>query len=565
VVNESRGTTCYNRHRPREEKLLMATSPARSTPGVYLTEVDAFPPSIVGVQTAVPAFIGYTEKATIDGKSVFQQAIPIASLADFETIFGTGFEPVYQVVPVSSPPWDIRVGLGTYQLQPITSGQFNLYYSMRLFFYNGGGNCYVVSVGDYTNQGRTPGGVPVQEADLAAGLATIQNQFGATMLVIPDAVLLPDGGAYQNIAQAMLAQSGALQDRLAILDVYGGQTINGNNVKTALEPLIASFQDYVGDNFLSYGAAYFPFLNTSVVTAADVDYTNFDPAPDPNVTTNPPGGTMLQYLLEQVADSLYTGWQRDAVQQYINQITVIVKDPNSPDDPTREQQIAALNQNLSNALPPYQQWQNAIREKMNVLPPSGGIAGVYTLSDNLHGVWNAPANVTMNSVTSCTVNLTNDQQGPLNLPLNGKAVDVIRDFVGRGSVVWGARTLDGNSPDWRYIQVRRTIMYIEQSIQQALNPFVFAANDGQTWVAVTSMISNFLQNVWAQGGLMGDTASDAYTVACGLGSSMTAQDILNGYMIVQVTLQMIRPAEFIALTFKQVMQGHDANKEERHG
>jgi phage tail sheath protein FI len=84
---------------------------------------------------------------------------------------------------------------------------------------------------------------------------------------------------------------------------------------------------------------------------------------------------------------------------------------------------------------------------------------------------------------------------------------------------------------------------------------MFAANDGQTWAAVTAMISNFLTGVWSQGGLMGNQASDAFTVHCGVGSTMTAQDILNGYMIVQVMLQMIRPAEFIELTLKQHMEG----------
>jgi phage tail sheath protein FI len=122
-------------------------------------------------------------------------------------------------------------------------------------------------------------------------------------------------------------------------------------------------------------------------------------------------------------------------------------------------------------------------------------------------------------------------------------------------VVWGARTLDANSLDWRYIQVRRTLVYIETSIKTALNQFVFAANDGKTWVAATAMVSGFLQGLWSQGGLMGDKASDAFTVQCGLGSTMTGMDILNGYMIVQVTLQMIHPAEFIELTFKQKMEG----------
>jgi len=121
-------------------------------------------------------------------------------------------------------------------------------------------------------------------------------------------------------------------------------------------------------------------------------------------------------------------------------------------------------------------------------------------------------------------------------------------------VVWGGRTLNGNSQDWRYIQVRRTIIYIEQSIKIAINQFVFAANVASTWVAVTQMISGFLQNLWSQGGLMGDKASDAFTVLCGMPDTMTATDILNGYMVVQVTLQMVHPAEFIELTFKQQMQ-----------
>jgi phage tail sheath protein FI len=88
-----------------------------------------------------------------------------------------------------------------------------------------------------------------------------------------------------------------------------------------------------------------------------------------------------------------------------------------------------------------------------------------------------------------------------------------------------------------------------------LQPFAFAANDGKTWAAATAMVSNFLQGVWAQGGLMGAKADEAFTVACGLGRTMTPQDILEGSMIVHVTLQMIRPAEFIVLTFKQRMQG----------
>jgi uncharacterized protein len=116
-----------------------------------------------------------------------------------------------------------------------------------------------------------------------------------------------------------------------------------------------------------------------------------------------------------------------------------------------------------------------------------------------------------------------------------------------------SRTLDGNSND--YIQVRRTLIYIEQSIRNALQPFVFAPNTGQTWATVVSTVSGLLTTVWSQGGLLGATAAEAFTVQCGLGSTMTSTDVLEGWMIVQVTLAVIRPAEFIELTFKQMMEG----------
>jgi hypothetical protein len=109
----------------------------------------------------------------------------------------------------------------------------------------------------------------------------------------------------------------------------------------------------------------------------------------------------------------------------------------------------------------------------------------------------------------------------------------------------------GADDDWRYIQVRRALIYIEQSIKSALDRFVAAPNDADTWAAAVGVVSSFLDGVWSQGGLIGAAASESYTVQCGLGSTMTAQDILEGYMIVQVTLQMIRPGEFIELTVKQ--------------
>jgi len=223
---------------------------------------------------------------------------------------------------------------------------------------------------------------------------------------------------------------------------------------------------------------------------------------------------------------------------------------------TAPAEVRALDDRLTAALPLLVEMKGvAAAREGSLLPAAPALAGVVTYVDSTRGVWNAPANVSLTSVASAGFPLDNAQQEELNLPLDGRAVNALRDFTGRGTVVWGARTLDGNSNDYRYIQVRRTLIYIEQSIKNALDQFVFAPNTGQTWATVVAMVSGFLQTLWSQGGLMGATAAEAFTVQCGLGSTMTGQDILDGYMIVQVTLQMIRPAEFIELTFKQKMEG----------
>ncbi len=187
------------------------------------------------------------------------------------------------------------------------------------------------------------------------------------------------------------------------------------------------------------------------------------------------------------------------------------------------------------------------------VPPSGAMAGIWSRNDEERGFWNAPANLRVFGVQGPEIEVTEEMQGDLNVPLDGKAFDAIREFVGRGTVVWGARTLDGNSNDYRYIQVVRNLTYIYQSLDPTLKEFEYAPNDEKTWTTIVSVFSKFLNNLWAEGGLMGDTASEAYSVTCGIGSTMTAQDILEGKLIVKVKLQMIGPAEYLNLIFVQKM------------
>jgi hypothetical protein len=182
------------------------------------------------------------------------------------------------------------------------------------------------------------------------------------------------------------------------------------------------------------------------------------------------------------------------------------------------------------------------------------MAGIYSMVDNARGVWQSPANVSMNSVVKPAVNITNEDQEDLNVPLDGKAVNAIRTFPGKGVLVWGARTLDGNSMDWRYISVRRTVVFIEQSIKYAVEAVVFEPNDEPLWINVKTMITNFLTSVWHQGALAGATPQDAFSVNVGLGSTMTPADILDGILRISVGVAITSPAEFIIITFQQKMQ-----------
>jgi hypothetical protein len=586
----------------------------RQTPGVYITELDAFPPAIVGVATAAPIFIGYTETARdpTTGKPIYLQPVPLSSMADYRTCFGAGFDVSGVVAAAASSAeidfeafsWDgsadglssagYTVATSVTPTGTMTYGpQFSLYSAMELFFANGGDNCFVISVANYWGTSSTTppaSGTPaaIDANDLLAGLAVSNDTRGGTMLVVPDACLLVETDAtgalsypgYQSVVVEMLRQAGTLQDRMAILDMPGALAPANWSVD-AMEEEAGAFYTAIAPAapWFSYGATYGPALESSLLANTDLAF--------PNLTGSVASTTLINNLLTSQALSLYTNdipgqgpipfpasftdvAAHIAAAFPVAGAAPIASDPanvvgvtqnlavslyGSVAIPTDSAGIKALDQYLLGALPLLANIQQILAGKLNVVPPSGAVAGAWALNDANHGVWSAPANMALNQVPAPKVLLTDVQQGGYNAPLNGNAIDILRAVVNRGTVIWGARTLDGNSNDNRYIQVRRTLIYIDQSIKQALEPFTFAANDGPTWVTVTAMISGFLTQLWQAGGLMGDKASDAFTVQCGLGSTMTGEDILNGYMVVSVTVQMIHPAEFIELIFTQTMQG----------
>ncbi|MEI6750917.1 MAG: phage tail sheath C-terminal domain-containing protein, partial [Bacteroidota bacterium] len=213
-----------------------------------------------------------------------------------------------------------------------------------------------------------------------------------------------------------------------------------------------------------------------------------------------------------------------------------------------------LDQSLALSFPVYKSILAGVGNSLTTMPPSGAVVGVYAATDRTRGVWKAPANISLANVVAPSVIFTKSDLEKLNVDdVAGKSINAIRAFPGKGTLIYGARTLAGNDNEWRYISVRRFFNMVEESTKNATEAFVFEPNDANTWVKVQAMIENFLVTLWRQGALQGIKPEHAFYVAVGLGKTMTALDILEGRMIVEIGLAAVRPAEFIILRFSHKM------------
>jgi len=516
---------------------------AMKTPGVYIVEKSAFPNSVVEVATAVPAFIGYTNKADNKGKSLSSQPWRITSMAEFENYFGGAPAPQFSFKESPTPPTE---GVPTFSLDGKsyelvqTVEKFRLYYCMKLFFQNGGGPCYIVSVGKVDPANK------VEAQPLTDGIGLLVKEQEPTIVVIPDAVELAEAEFSSLQKQMLMHCGGVMRNRVAILDVYNG---SHSRQDPAGDP-VSNFRNSLGINFLNYGMAYYPWVNTTITAGNTLSFQNLDAD----------GQVLLKTILMSemgIPDAVPAADPELAdYNKKFKQLADIVDSVTAAAPATQDEiDNAEMNKKSLVALSPrYNTILTEIANQLNLLPPSAAMAGIFTMVDNNRGVWKAPANVSLNSVTSPSVNITHDDQEDLNVTPQGKSINAIRAFIGEGTLVWGARTLDGNSLDWRYINVRRTMIMLEESVRLASKAYVFEPNVANTWVTIKSMIRNFLTGIWKKGGLAGASPDDAFGVFVGLGETMTPEDILEGILRVTVLVAISRPAEFIEITFQQQMQ-----------
>jgi phage tail sheath protein FI len=466
------------------------------TPGVFVEEISSLPPSVAEVETAIPAFIGYTEKGTIN--------VPkkINSLLEYQLNFGSA--DLEKSISIN-----IQNDTIIASIDPKKRSKNVMFYALQLYFANGGGPCYVVSTGGYDTSGAAKNDV------YKAALDAIGKEDEPTLIVFPDApYLIP--ATYYNLIIDALNQCVLLGDRFVIIDVINkdndmaGSVADFRNIATTTENA-------------KYGAAYYPNLNTSIPFSYDEN---------------------------SITVTGYTDTRRATP-------AVTATDTPSPDDGGRARRTPPASSSGFATLP--NAVKNQIKQKINELgvelTPAPAMAGVYASVDSSRGVWKAPANVSLNYVKSPVMKITDYDQSSLNIDVDaGKSINAIRAFVGKGTKVWGARTLAGNDNEWRYVNVRRFFNMVEESVKKSTYWAVFEPNDINTWTKVRAMVENYLILKWKDGALAGAKPNDAFFVRVGLGQTMTSQDVLEGRMYIEVGLAAVRPAEFIILKFSHMVQ-----------
>lgn len=579
--------------------------PNPTTPGVSVEEITKLPYSIALIDTAIPTFIGYTDQIpegydindntnAININNNTNKNLKISSLLEFEEKFGKAKLESIQLKDNK----DKRLTVVAPEVQ------FLMYYSLQMYFANGGGPCYIVSVGTYASASTG-----VQLSSLQNGLDkvdTLKAIKDPILIVFPDAVSLTESGFYELYNYTI----GKLEtkNRFAILDTYEGNSTTIGNFRA-------------GVSSTNHAAAYFPHLKTILNYSFDEDktitHTGLQETNQENddfyageiaalevlrdlataeISTTSVNGFVLADLLEQaiaIAEEIYeTADSKDALREPLNEAKAVVDaiydgtiddfripqnlQVNTPifrgefddlidairlskDKVGNANGLTLKNLQSSDSLL-YNQIKEAIKSLQVVLPPSSAIAGVYGRVDSVRGLWKAPANVSLSYVTEPTEKVSEKEQSDLNIHDSGKSINAIRFFTGKGNLIWGARTLDGKDKksdgkdnEWKYVHVRRYYNMLEQSISDSLERFIDEPHTPHTWLRAKTMLENFLNQQWMEGALVGSTPKEAYEVKVYGSKDPVTENIINP-MNVEIKIALVRPAEFIILNFSHKLQ-----------
>lgn len=464
------------------------------------------PDTVEPVSLSDVAFVGYTERAGEPGASVVNRPVRVSSPAEFEKTFGGLSASTFAVVIERTAVHSGAAGAGRISLaadEPVLPDRL-LPHSVRLFMENGGQSCIVVSTGTFSE--------PVDPHALRAGIDALDNVEQPLLIAVPDICRVSLEGRGPLVDHA-LAHCAKRRDRFVLIDVPDAMT----QASADIAHIRDDFRDRITSDWvhLRYGAAYYPHLRTRLRHEIDADRVTIAIRTPHSAARSGDGPRQAPRRLSELADNGDDARLREAVTDFLSTEPV-------------------------------------------TLPPSGAVAGVYVRNDALRGVWKAPANVPLQAVDAPAIAVDDPLNDALTSdPVAGKSVNAIRALPGKGTVIWGARTLAGNDAEYRYVPVRRLLMLVELSLERALAALTTQPNEPATWSRAARIAAGFLHELWQSGALQGANPEDAFFVHVGMGRTMNARDIQEGRLIVHVGLAPLKPAEFVGLPIVLYMSSAD--------
>ena len=502
---------------------------AVSYPGVYIEEIPSGVRTLTGVATSIAAFAGWAPKGPLD------RAQLVLSWADFERQCG---------------------GL---------DGRSYLGYAVYHFFSNGGQQAYIVRVA---------------AADAQTAEVTLQD--GAKKDVLKITAKNPGGWATAYAIASKQRGDDKTRFRLVVANVRNGTEVTVETFDNlSMNKTDSRFVERVVDNGSAIvNAQVLPGVTTPPADTLlpspklinkgteSADGTVLDPnSADFEKAVLPVGGSGGVFLLDRIDLFNLLCVPGETNPAFLANLEAFCHDrrafliADAPADATLTSLQNGPDRSLTspegaNNAAFYFPWVNApdqLQEnRPRPFPPCGFAAGLYAKTDANRGVWKAPAGTEagLTGVTGVAVPLTDKENGVLN----PQAINCIRNFAVYGTIMWGARTLQGNDErgsEWKYIPVRRTALYIEESLFRGLKWVVFEPNDEPLWAQIRLNVGAFMQNLFRQGAFQGKTPKEAYFVKCDK-ETTTQNDINLGIVNIVVGFAPLKPAEFVIIKLQQM-------------
>lgn len=510
-----------------------------SYPGVYIEEVPSGVRTIVGVATSITAFIGRSLRGPVNDPQRIQ------SFADFERVFG-----------------------GLWSVSPLG-------YAIQQYFLNGGTDAIIVRIARSQNAdaSKNAAAAVADQNGLKLKAASVGEWGNQLTAVVDHATVNPADNKLFNLT---IRETSLITGAVSQAETFRNISVESGHQRFVLKVLeaesrLARVELSLPDTRPSEGTATFdggsdgeaptfteyegsPSDKSGIYSLEKTDLFNLlclTPVTRDAAIADTTGGKALLSKALAYCKSRRAMLLVDPPSSW-KSVTDVTGGTDSLDS------IGVTDENAAIFFPPIKVADSLKENRLEEFPPAPAVAGIFARTDAQRGVWKAPAGqeAVLAGVQDLSVKLTDNEQGQLN-PLG---VNCLRSFPIIGNVVWGSRTTKGAdrlASEWKYISVRRTALFLEESLYRGTQWVVFEPNDEPLWAQIRLNLGAFMQNLFRQGAFQGKTPREAYFVKCDK-ESTTQNDINQGIVNIIVGFAPLKPAEFVVIKFQQ-MAGTVAN------